>query len=176
MPNIPPDAKELVYKIKVKRIFDEAGYQVYTDSMTVAMQARFEAGQTRVSELEKFTQEKLKEYKSGKLNMYTSESGLGLIVFEAGKGEKFVNGDIVNTHYYGFLEDGTMFDNSFSRGKPMNFTLGNKNVIPGWEEGFTYLQRKSKAMLVIPPDLAYGQEMVGTIPPGSTLYFYLEIQ
>ena len=176
MPNIPPDAKELVYKIKVKRIFDEASYQVYTDSLTVAMQSKFEAGQIRVTELETYTRDLLKDYKAGKLNMYTSESGLSMIVLQAGKGEKFVNGDMVNTHYYGFLQDGVMFDNSFSRGKPMSFTLGNMSVIPGWEEGFTYLQRNSKALLVIPPDLAYGQEQVGTIPPGSTLYFYVEIQ
>lgn len=176
MPNIPPDAKELVYKIRVQKVFDERGYQQYIDSMTVAIQSRLEAGQNKVAELDGFVKQKLNEYKQGKLNMYTSESGLSLVVLEAGKGEKYVNGDMVTTDYYGFLEDGTMFDNSYSRGKPMKFKLGNKNVIPGWEEGFTYIQRQSKALLVIPPDLAYGQEQVGTIPPGSTLYFYVETQ
>lgn len=176
MPNIPPNAKELVYGIRVQRIFDEVGYQKYNDSLTVAIQTRLEAGKNKVEELDGYVQQLLNEYKQGKLNMYTSESGLSLVVLEAGKGDKYTNGEMVTTHYYGFLDNGTMFDNSFSRGKPLKFKLGNKNVIPGWEEGFTYLQRQSKALLVIPPDLAYGQEQVGTIPPGSTLYFYIETQ
>ena len=54
----------------------------------------------------------------------TTESGLQYIEVEAGTGEQAKAGDLVSVHYVGTLEDGTEFDNSLNRGKPIEFVLG----------------------------------------------------
>ena len=62
----------------------------------------------------------------------------------------------VSVHYEGKLIDGTKFDSSYDRGKPIDFPLGQGRVIPGWEEGIALLKVGGKATLIIPPNLAYG--------------------
>jgi FKBP-type peptidyl-prolyl cis-trans isomerase len=74
------------------------------------------------------------------------------------------------------LEDGTQFDSSLNRGTPFTFTLGQGSVIPGWDEGLATMKVGGKRQLVIPPDLAYGdQGSGGTITPGATLIFEVEL-
>ena len=65
-------------------------------------------------------------------------------------------GDRVAVHYEGALLDGTLFDSSVQRGQPIEFLLGEGQVIPGWDEGIALLSVGDKARLLIPSDLAYG--------------------
>ncbi len=69
--------------------------------------------------------------------------------------------------------DGTKFDSSVDRGQPFEFTLGQKQVISGWDEGIAMMRKGGKAILVIPSDIAYGPSGRGSIPPFSTLYLKL---
>jgi peptidylprolyl isomerase len=98
------------------------------------------------------------------------------IEVETGDGEQPVPGDRVAVHYTGTLEDGTIFDSSFDRGQPIEFVLGQGQVIPGWEQGIAMMREGGKATLVIPPELAYGpQGAPPTIPPNATLTFEVEL-
>jgi peptidylprolyl isomerase len=109
-------------------------------------------------------------------NLTTTESGLQYVITEEGAGEKPQPGDIVQVHYTGTLEDGTKFDSSLDRGEPIAFPLGEGQVIPGWDEGIGLLKVGDKAKLVIPPDLAYGEQGAGgVIPPNATLIFDVEL-
>jgi FK506-binding protein 1 len=65
-------------------------------------------------------------------------------------------GDTVRVHYEGFTEDGTKFDSSRERGRPIDFKVGDGQVIPGWEECIPKMSRGQIAKLVIPPVHAYG--------------------
>lgn len=85
------------------------------------------------------------------------------------------DGDIVSVHYTGRLTDGTEFDSSLKRGQPITFPLGMGRVIRGWEEGLQGMQVGEKRVLTIPPELAYGQQGQGPIPPNSTLVFEVEL-
>ncbi len=106
----------------------------------------------------------------------TTASGLQYIEVEAGTGDKPAPGDIVSVHYVGTLEDGTEFDSSYSRGEPISFPLGVGQVIPGWDEGISLMQPGGKAILIIPPELAYGEQGAGNvIPPNATLRFEVEL-
>lgn len=105
---------------------------------------------------------------------YTN-SGLGYRITTEGTGEIPKNGDKVNVHYTGFLEDGTKFDSSYDRNKPFSFSLGSGQVIGGWEEGVALLKKGSKALFRIPPGLGYGARKVGAIPANSILYFEIEL-
>ena len=100
----------------------------------------------------------------------------GLIYQElvAGTGAQPTATSKVKVHYHGTLVDGKVFDSSVDRGEPISFALNQ--VIKGWQEGLQMMQVGGKARLVIPSDLAYGdQGRPGTIPGGATLIFEVEL-
>ncbi|MDX1436400.1 MAG: FKBP-type peptidyl-prolyl cis-trans isomerase, partial [Anaerolineales bacterium] len=106
----------------------------------------------------------------------TTESGLQFEELRTGTGEPVKLGDAVSVHYSGYLEDGTEFDSSLSRGQPFSFVVGYGFVIPGWDEGVQGMQAGGLRRLTIPPDLAYGEAGAGDlIPPNSTLVFEVEL-
>ncbi|MDP6674702.1 MAG: FKBP-type peptidyl-prolyl cis-trans isomerase [Gammaproteobacteria bacterium] len=92
-------------------------------------------------------------------------------------------GQEVVVHYTGWLYDpdqpenkGEKFDSSVDRGDPFSFPLGAGRVIRGWDEGFAGMQIGGKRILVIPPDMGYGDRSVGgVIPPNATLMFEVEL-
>ena len=115
---------------------------------------------------------KIEQRKYG--HSYT-QSGLGYRILEEGTGEKPVKGQAVYVHYTGYLENGTIFDSSYDREKSFSFTLGERKVIKGWEEGMALFNKGTKAILRIPPNLGYGARKVGSIPVNSILYFEVEL-
>lgn len=85
-------------------------------------------------------------------------------------------GQKVKVHYSGYLADGKMFDSSVERGEPIDFPLGQGQVIPGWEEGIALMHVGDKFRLVIPYQLAYGEQgRPPAIPPSAQLTFDVEL-
>ncbi|PQJ74665.1 peptidylprolyl isomerase [Polaribacter gangjinensis] len=105
-----------------------------------------------------------------------TQSGLRYQIIQKGNGKKAEKGSKVSVHYKGQLLDGTVFDSSYKRKEPIDFTLGIGQVISGWDEGIQLLKEGDKARLVIPSDLAYGERGAGgVIPPNATLIFDVEL-
>lgn len=106
----------------------------------------------------------------------TTSSGLKYVLLKKGDGRKVQKGEIAIVHYTGTLLDGTMFDSSRERGAPLGFPLGQGQVIKGWDEAFALLDIGDRAILIIPPDIAYGNRSAGpVIKPNSTLVFDVEL-
>lgn len=105
----------------------------------------------------------------------TTDSGLQYYDIVEGDGPMPEEGQIVVVHYTGWLEDGTKFDSSLDRGQPFTFPLGTGSVIAGWDEGVATMKIGGKRQLRIPSDLAYGDTGSGSIPPGATLIFDVEL-
>lgn len=105
-----------------------------------------------------------------------TDSGLRYKMIQKGSGKKAENGREVSVHYEGSLPNGKVFDSSYKRKKPIEFPLGEGNVIEGWDEGIALLQVGDKARFVIPPHLGYGEHGAGgVIPPNAILIFDVEL-
>ena len=105
-----------------------------------------------------------------------TKSGLKYIILKKGDGLKPFPGDLVKVHYKGQLLDQTVFDSSYKRNQPIEFKVGEGQVIPGWDEGIMLLNKGDKARFIIPSDLAYGSSGAGgVIPPNATLIFEVEL-
>ncbi|MBM3633111.1 MAG: FKBP-type peptidyl-prolyl cis-trans isomerase [Alphaproteobacteria bacterium] len=106
----------------------------------------------------------------------TTDSGLQIVEVKEGTGNLPKAGDIVRVHYTGTLPDGTKFDSSRDRNEPFQFTLGEGQVIKGWDEGISTMKVGGRRNLIIPPELGYGTRGAGaTIPANATLHFDVEL-
>ena len=106
----------------------------------------------------------------------TTPSGLQYKVISKGKGEGAspTKADTVTVHYRGKLINGEVFDESYGRGEPTSFGVGQ--VIPGWTEGLQLMKVGDKFEFVIPAELGYGARGAGdVIPPNATLIFEVEL-
>jgi FKBP-type peptidyl-prolyl cis-trans isomerase len=140
---------------------------------------RKEQMEIREKELKKQAEENLKkaqeflEENKKKEGVNVTQSGLQFKVLKLGTGKKPVATSKVKVHYKGTLLDGTVFDDSYSRGNPMEFELDK--VIRGFQEGLMMMPEGSKFVFYIPPSLGYGDKQVGKIPPNSLLIFEVEL-
>ena len=108
--------------------------------------------------------------------MKKTASGLYYILTKEGEGEHPPKGANVSVHYRGTLVDGTVFDSSYQRDQPLEFSVGVGQVIPGWDEGILLLNKGAAARFVIPSHLGYGaQGAGGVIPADATLIFEVEL-
>jgi FK506-binding protein 2 len=114
-----------------------------------------------------------KYFNSAKIDIVAND--LKIEIEKQGTGEGAKRGDTVMVNYIGMLANGTEFDNSYKRGSPIPVTLGDGQVIKGWEEGLLGMKVGEKRKLTIPPSLGYGPNDYGPIPGNSTLIFETEM-
>lgn len=131
------------------------------------------AREKREAEAKKLQKEQMDKIAAG---YDETPSGLRYKILQEGNGAKAEKGKMVSVHYKGQLLDGTVFDSSYPRKQPIDFTLGIGQVIAGWDEGIQLLKVGEKARFVIPSNLAYGSQGAGgVIPPDATLLFDVEL-
>lgn len=124
----------------------------------------------------------------GEAEMSSNDGGSGITELQItdivdGDGPTAEAGQTVVVHYTGWLfnpdqpeNKGEKFDSSVDRDDPFSFTLGAGRVIRGWDEGFAGMQIGGKRILVIPPDMGYGERGAGgVIPPNATLMFEVDL-
>lgn len=178
--------KHIIFNVRVNRHFKKGEL---TDSALYAEVNTYFEGEI----------EKLRVAEEGKINNYIqtnnleplkTASGLQYVIVEEGTGEKPVAGDTVEVNYTGALTTGDVFDTSIKEVaesnnifnpmrpyEPAKFAIGVRQVIPGWDEGLLLLPKGTKAKLIIPSELGYGErgDMRGTIPPFAPLVFDIEL-
>lgn len=115
-------------------------------------------------------------YELDSAKLKTTDSGMMYQIVEEGDGQVPQKGQTVIANYHGTLPSGDVFDSSFERGQPFQFPLGQGRVIKGWDEAFAMFPVGTKAILILPPDLAYGERGAPpNIPPNATLRFDVEL-
>jgi len=105
----------------------------------------------------------------------TTASGLQYLEENAGSGENPKAGEIVTIHYIVSLADGTELANTYSMNQPASIPWGDNRLLPGWEEGVGLMKPGGKAKMVLPPDLAFGEQGMGGIPPNSQIVIEMEL-
>ena len=108
------------------------------------------------------------------LNGYQPKGGLVVQPLIKGKGAKVGQHQSVSANYTGWLaSDGKQFDSSWDRGQASDFSLDQ--VVKGWQQGLAGQTVGSQVLLVVPPDLGYGNQKQQKIPANSTLIFVVDI-
>ena len=133
-------------------------------------------GRQPTPEDERLAQEEDRKCQTDKISLEMAEVA-------AGAGSEARPGRRVAVHYTGWLfhpdkpgKQGRKFDSSHDRGEPYEFTIGQGEVIPGWEQGISGMKVGGKRTLVIPPNLAYGRHgSPPLIPANATLVFDVEL-
>jgi len=160
---------DFINKIEIIRIGEKA-------NKWVAVKA-FESFFNKKKEHEEIANDDQKnQFVDHVLGMEKTSSGLYYLINKKGNNKKPNKGDNVSVHYRGMLLDGTVFDSSYQRNQPIEFSIGVGQVIRGWDEGISLINEGASAKFVIPSDLAYGSQGAGgVIPPDSTLVFEVEL-
>jgi FKBP-type peptidyl-prolyl cis-trans isomerase len=114
--------------------------------------------------------------RTNNITVSPTASGLYYIETEKGKGKRVENGKKVKVHYTLYNLSGKMIQSSKDSGQPFELTVGQGQVIKGWDEGLVLMNEGGKARLILPSDLAYGGTDRGPdIPAYSTLVFDIEV-
>ncbi len=93
-----------------------------------------------------------------------------------GDGAEVEAGQALAVQYTGVTwADGEKFDSSWDRESASAFQIGTGQVVPGWDEGLVGKHVGDRVLLVLPPDMGYGEEEQEAIPAGSTLVFVVDI-
>lgn len=179
--------EKVTINIGVINVLEEEIFQDYFNDLAAEQQRKMD------SEAENQLQEDvqiIENYISeNNLQATKTESGLFYVIEEEGSGQQVEQGNTVSVNYTGYVMDGRIFDTSIeSKAKesdsynedrpyePISFEVGQGRVIPGWDEGLQYLNKGSKAKLLIPSTLAYGPTQRGDIiTPNSILIFDVEV-
>ena len=169
-------AKNMLFTISIKKLMNEKEFEEYRMEMQKEFEKKAAEGKIIADKVGEQMKKTLADYKANKLELVSLTEGVKVFYHEKGTGTAGANGKTVKAQYYGTLEDGTLFDDSFSRGTPFEFQIGQGMVIKGWDIAFANLKVGDKATIFIPAAAGYGEQGAGTIPPNSPLVFYVEVE
>ncbi len=180
--NLPPNLQGvdyIYYDVVITDVMEQEAFEAKRAKEQQEMQERMQAAMARETEVLEFAESIREQYMSGALegDIQTTDSGLKYLIHEAGTGEPAKVGEPAEVQYIGMLTDGTVFDQSFRRGRAITFPVGAGSVIQGWDEGIALLNEGAKATFFIPSDLGYGpQGSPPVIPADAELVFYVELE
>ncbi|MBB2953717.1 FKBP-type peptidyl-prolyl cis-trans isomerase [Sphingobacterium sp. JUb56] len=176
--------KYIIYTIKVQKHFKKG--KLTDQQLSEQVTKYFEEQNAKLKGAEAGKVEAF--LKNNKLATQKTASGLQYVITKPGSGKNAAVGDTVVVNYVGKLTNDKVFDtnqadlakkykkfNAQRPYEPLRLHLGVDGVITGWTEAFQLLNKGSKATLVIPSNLAYGERQAGEIPPYSPLIFDVEV-
>ncbi|WP_347157245.1 FKBP-type peptidyl-prolyl cis-trans isomerase [Pontibacter chitinilyticus] len=179
MPPFIKKGSQMTFFIKAEKV--QSQQEAMADQQKMMQQQMIES-QAHAKEQMKIDDQKIEQYiKDNNLqNIQKTESGVYYAVQEEGKGPAANSGDKVKVHYKLSSLAGKEIQNSQNspqtNNEPFEFTVGQGQVIPAWDEVIPKLKEGSKAVLLVPSPLAYGDQDRGPdMPANSILRFDVEL-
>ena len=176
------DTMRKVEIIRVGREANKWNAQDAFDQVYLAKKAQDELEQAELSKIAAMSQDDYKVFMYAEVlknypNAKQSETGLVYVILDNGKTNEVKDGKKVSLHYTGTLRrGGKKFDSSKDRNAPLEFEYKVQRMIPGFEEGITYIKEGGKILLFIPYYNAYGKQgRPGSIPAYADLVFEIEL-
>ncbi|MCL2245961.1 MAG: FKBP-type peptidyl-prolyl cis-trans isomerase [Lentimicrobiaceae bacterium] len=166
----PFDSNDLYFTFKLNKILPKEEFE--------AMQAERTRQYEAIMEEYRLAEDSLinNYITTNKIKVKPTEEGIYFVKKVSGNGKAITNGSTVSVHYTGKFLDGYVFDSSIDSGAPFTLTVGNGQVIPGWEKTLLLMKGGDKATVLIPSKLAYGSRGADyVIPPYTPLIFDMEI-
>jgi FKBP-type peptidyl-prolyl cis-trans isomerase len=179
-------SKYLVYDLKIIKVIPKG---TLTDEVFQRTLSTYIRGQ--VETVKKQEPVKIQKYiADNKLNALKTDSGLYYAITKQGSGPLIAVGDTAVVNYAGRLLTGKLFDTNIKEEavkgklgnmemrqfKPFPFAVGQDAVIAGWQQGFQLLNKGAKATIIIPSNLAYGEQGMRDAIPGNTpIVFDVEV-
>ena len=164
-----PPYSTVIYNVEIVDVQSKADHEKAANDKKKAETVKLETNKKQEGDL-------MKKYLADhKITAKPTATGLIYVEKVKGTGAKAAAGKKVKVHYTGTLLNGTKFDSSRDRNEPFEFTLGQGQVIKGWDEGIAMMNVGGKATFIIPSSIAYGERDMGQIPPYSTLVFDVEL-
>ncbi len=186
-----------IFGVQVGQGLKAEGMEIDMDAFTAGIEDMLEGNQPQIDQetaqkvvqaYQKKTQQKKAEIAAKKRHesdeflaknakeegVKVTATGLQYKIIKAGSGQSPTSNDKVVAHYTGKLLDGTVFDSSHDRGEPATFPVSG--VIKGWQEALPMMKEGGHWQIVVPANLAYGDQGVGNlIGPNETLMFDIEL-
>lgn len=170
------------FKTVVKADFNKGLLAILSSSALITAEAAqkevsatFKSIKKMEAEDQKASNQTFLKKNQAKPSIITLESGIQYEVLKEGNGKQISSSskESVTIHYHGTLTNGSVFDSSLDKGKPITFKL--TGVIKGWQEVIPLMEEGEKIRAYIPPYLGYGNQQRGNIPPNSILIFEIEL-
>jgi len=198
---LSPNKNPILQAFKLMGLGDSLTLALFVDSLPKRMTEKFDTGDTMLVDLKIFdikrkseidrniadrnaradrvtknVREHITNFTNGNLACQKTNSGLQYVIETEGTGKIAAEANRVSLHYAGFLTNGNEFESTFRKGKPKAFYFDDRTqTVPGFTEGLQLLKAGSKATLIIPHNLAYGDKGLGPIPPAADLVIYVEM-
>jgi FKBP-type peptidyl-prolyl cis-trans isomerase len=129
-----------------------------------------------ITDPEVYEQNLIEEFlDSNNYDVAPTESGLYYIEKDPGDSVLIKSGNVVDVYYTGYFLDGRVFDSNIDDDYPLSLSIPNDDLIQGWNEGLKLMSKGSKGILIVPYDLAFGENGTSSIGPYMTLVFDMEI-
>lgn len=140
----------------------------------IERQKRVKRKMEEQGEINKVEGEKFLAENKNREGIVTFRTGVQMEVIEAGTGKQPTRGDIVVFHFIGKFLDGTIFDQTLTGGKPLEMPVAQ--LLPGQQQALIEMREGGKAIVFIPPNMAFGSYGGGElIPPHTTLVYEMEL-
>ncbi len=195
LPEAFKNTSHIIYRVRIHEVLtpEQFSEDVKQERLNITMGINQTAEMLKTTNMEQYAKDSvvIEEYLSKNNLKADVRLGSGMVISykDMGEGDLLSGSDEVKIHYEGKLTNNTVFDESYSRGEPIGLMIGQRSVIPGWEQGLLNCRKGTKATFLIPSYLAYGpngipksdpvtrQPIEGeyVIPANSVLIFNIEV-
>ncbi|AHE62734.1 peptidylprolyl isomerase [Borrelia parkeri HR1] len=150
-----------IERVKIIRVGEDAKAFKVDNEEFLKLKKSYES--EKIADVKKYMASQLEIIDKDYKDFQKDKSGILYKINKQGNGKNVKSGNIIKVDYEGFLLSGVKFDSSIDRGKPIEFVVGSGQVIEGWDVMLSDMCEGEERVVIIPPNLAYGERSIGDV-------------